>query len=167
MKQTKQREINIEKLLQAQKRFDDLVYKNSETTMRETIQNREIALFVEAGEMINEIGHIWKFWKKNHKVDMKLIKGECSDVLHFILNQGNDLSVDPAHGAVITYADPLEQINRFSRSVMDCGRSHHQWWTCFAMFRGVLDLLGISWDEMVEEYWIKNDINYERQNSGY
>lgn len=167
MKHTKQRKINIEKLLKGQKDLDVFFHKNAEKNMKDTIINREIALFVEAGELINEIGHIWKYWKKNNKVHIHFVKSECSDVLHFLLSQGNDLGVDPNHDVVITFADPVDQVNKFAKSVIESGKSHYAWWTCFAYYRGLLELLGIEWDEMVDEYWAKHDINIDRQNNGY
>jgi dimeric dUTPase (all-alpha-NTP-PPase superfamily) len=128
---------------------------------------KDIALFVEAGEMINELGHIWKYWKKNHNTNWDNIKEELADVLHFILEKGVELDVEPLHRHIVKFTDPIEHINEFVRAIPTTGDGYFNWWTTMATFRGLVDHLGIEWDDMVSAYWDKNMINRQRQERGY
>jgi dimeric dUTPase (all-alpha-NTP-PPase superfamily) len=168
MKQTKYDIIVIDHMLSAQRKFDQMALKNAGVDAKEVQFNMEIGLFVEAGEMINEIEKHWKHWKKNHRWNKKKVMDELADVLHLIFSRGVFLNVEGLHRHVITYADPVEHIREFAKSVVICGEDHHGWWTCFSLFRGLIEHLGIDWEEeMKDAYWTKHQINVQRQEKGY
>jgi dimeric dUTPase (all-alpha-NTP-PPase superfamily) len=154
--------VTIEGILDGQRLLMKEAYHNEGRS-----DAKEIALFVEAGEMINELAHIWKYWKKSHKTDWDAIKEELADVLHFILEKGVELEVDVLHRYIAKYVDPIQHINHFVRAIPTTGDGHFEWWTTMALFRGLVEHLGISWDDMVSAYWDKNVINRERQKAGY
>lgn len=167
MKNTTTDLITIEAMLTAQRDFDRVALKNAGTDAVAVKDNMEIGLFVEAGEMINEIEKHWKHWKKNHRWDKEKIMDELADVLHLILSRGVFLNVEVLHRYIKKHTDIVVQIKEFAKSVTTCGDSQYNWWSCMALFRGLVNMLGITWDEMVDQYWIKLQINIERQKAGY
>jgi dimeric dUTPase (all-alpha-NTP-PPase superfamily) len=167
MKKTKIHEIDLEPILDAQLKFDRLALQNARTDADAVRSNMEIGLFVEAGEMINELERLWKHWKQNHRNDKEKITDELADVLHLIMSRGVYLNVSTTHEHVTIYLDPVEHLRQFCRVIMDCGQSKFGWWTCFSLFRGLLDHLNITWDDMADAYWIKHQTNIDRQKAKY
>lgn len=166
-KNTKYDLITIETMLMAQKNFDQMALDNAGKTMDQVKGNMEIGLFVEAGEMINEIEKHWKHWKKHHRWNKGKIADELADVLHLIVSRGVVLDVDVLHRHVVKYVDPVEQINMLCRSIPFTGDGHFEFWRTLAIFRGLLEHLNVEWDQMAGWYWDKHQINIERQKGGY
>lgn len=160
-------DVSIKDMLEGQKKVDEIALGNAGTDYATTKRERAIALYVETGEMMNEIGRLWKYWKKNHKSDMERVLDELADVLHFILSPGVEMGVDPVHTYIVKYPDPVDQILELMGDIVRCGKSVHGFNRTMAAFRGLLSHLGITWGEMVIAYWKKNAENIRRQASNY
>lgn len=166
-KHTRYNLTTIESMLDAQKKLDEIALQNAGVTDSEVADNMLIGLFVEAGEAMNEIEKHWKHWKKKHRNDPEKIMDELADVLHLILSRGVALNVDPLHRHIITHQNIVIQLKKLARSIPFCDEGHFHWWETFALFRGLIEMLGVDWDDMKSEYWAKHEINRRRQENGY
>lgn len=134
-------------------------------------ENMQIALFVELGELMNELPTHFKHWKSsavdNH--DKALV--EYVDCLHFALSLtnndrewfDNDLALSPD-----IYNYNSHQVTLLSELPI------HKLLKNIILFEGNLSYLfglgaklGFTWDEIYTAYKNKNAINYERLRSNY
>ncbi|RHZ37007.1 dUTP diphosphatase [endosymbiont GvMRE of Glomus versiforme] len=80
-------------LQEKQKNLDIFIHQQNELETKDTFFLRKISLFVEIGEVANEL-KTFKYWKKDKKVDLKKVQIELIDCLHFFLSLSNSAKVD-------------------------------------------------------------------------
>lgn len=159
--------IRLNQMFESKREFDRLVFERSGETYQSTRKSRSIALFVEMGESLQELQHLWKFWKQNHKVVQFQMMDELADVLHFIISIGVDLDVDPIHDAMIKHTDVMDQIEALIRRTPFTNDGSFDWWNTLALYRGLLDHLNIDWPTIQKQYWRKDRVNIDRQKRDY
>lgn len=129
------------------------------------------AIWMESSEMLEHYG--WKWWKKQQPDTMQ-VKLEVVDIVHFALSirlvqgaeQGRALEAiagDIADDVAAPQAtdDIRTSIELLARqTLMDQG-AH------FSIIAGVMDHLGMPFDELHEIYVGKNVLNMFRQDNGY
>lgn len=163
--ENKNYEYYIKNMLDMQRRLDDKVEKVHDCIIG--IQNLEMALLDEIGELTHELKYTWCWWKKTQApVNKESVLEELIDVLHFALSYENQYGYS-------TYATYKEQIQFEKRKIYAYG---------FAMVLADLieqgdgtvertiaigESLGFTIEEMFEEYKKKNKINYQRLKEGY
>ncbi|KLL02925.1 MAG: dUTP diphosphatase [Mycoplasmataceae bacterium CE_OT135] len=86
-----QKTLNL--LQEKQKSLDVFIHQQNKLEMKDTFFLRKIALFVEIGEVANELKS-FKYWKKDKKVNLEKIQEELIDCLHFFLSLANSAKVD-------------------------------------------------------------------------
>ena len=75
-------------MLDMQRRLDDKVEEVHNCTIG--IENLEMALLDEIGELTHELKYTWCWWKKTQApVDKEKVLGELVDIWHFILSWQN------------------------------------------------------------------------------
>lgn len=134
-------------------------------------ENMQIALFVELGELMNELPTYFKHWKKSAINNREKALVEFCDCLHFALSLtnnekesfDNDLSLSPDF-----YDYNSHQITLISELPI------HKLLKNIVVFEGNLSYLfglgaklGFTWDEIYNAYKDKNAINYARLRSNY
>lgn len=98
---------------------------------------------------------------------------EYVDNLHFILSIGNDLGFNATKPYLITTTDPIELFRTISRNIvffdMPGGREHksNHYANLLSNFFALGKSLGFTWEQIEKSYFEKNQINHERQLSGY
>ena len=129
------------------------------------------AIWMESSEMLEHYG--WKWWKKQNPDTMQ-VKLEVVDIVHFALSirlvQGGEQGSargDIAAGIAEDFAKPeatddiktsIELLAQ--RTLVDQG-AH------FSIIAGVMNHLGMAFDELHEIYVGKNVLNIFRQDNGY
>lgn len=155
----------LKELLEMQRVLDEAILKEHGNVYDEKIaEQMKIALFVELGELMNEMPTKFKHWKKTAEDNREAALVEYVDALHFQLSLFNyyeckvnkwidynnrlieEHSLYDLLQASVKYANTPTGINR----LFDIGNH-----------------LGFTWDEIYQAYKEKNEINYERLKNGY
>ena len=161
----------LEELLEMQKVLDEAILKEHGNVYDEKIaEQMKIALFVELGELMNEMPTKFKHWKKTAKDNREAALVEYVDALHFALSLTNHSKAQGEFDDCYeSYSDLVHlDYSWILYSIMN---------ECFDetsnlnMILGHLFILGnklgFTWDEIYKAYKDKNAINYERLKSGY
>jgi len=176
--------MNLQKLFDTQKVLRDRIGYNGEDRFEKLI----LALLVEIGECANE-WRGFKFWSKDQEPRRELIHrdphGQCADVvtnplleeyvdgLHFVLEIGLEHGIDELIEVLAIDDLKLSSITKqftllFQRDwdVYEEGNGgyYHEG---LELYIGLGEMLGFTWDQIEEAYYAKNQVNHERQNTGY
>lgn len=151
-------------MFKKQKELDKRILDSLHLSFEDTAEKKRVALLVELGETLNE----WKgfkFWAHKMPNREKLVE-EYVDVLHFLLSFGNDFGAPYEHDVIIEGTDVIEQSQKLYSLILNMN-GLMDWFIVFGYFRGLAVLFGIDWEEVVEGYYKKNEINHVRQDEGY
>jgi len=163
--------LKIKDLALKQKELDIFVHKNNNTDFKTTYKLREIALFVEIGELANEI-RSFKFWAAKQKSNKLILLEEYSDCLHFLLSLGNDLEFD---------WDLIELNPKFEKQSINelllniflqtsnfvQSNSKKDFLILFKKFLVLKTYLYFTNKEVFNSYYQKHSINITRQKTNY
>ena len=160
----------LKELLKMQKVLDNNIFKEK-GIKHYPKENMQVALFVELGELLNELPTLFKHWKSSAEDNREKALVEFVDCLHFCLSLTNyfkkdfedDFSWYPEGYDYNSYevksSSELSISMLFKKMVYFDGNLHY----LFAL--GVK--LGFTWEEIYTAYKNKNAINYERLRSDY
>ena len=167
----------LKELLEMQRVLDDAILKEHGKVYDKTIaEQNKIALFVELGEMMNEIEPLFKHWKKKPKFNRKNALIEYVDALHFALSLFN--YYDSKSDTSLDYNECIDE----ESSIFDTLINITKWysWADFENYRDCISVglplsylfelgnkLGFTWEEIYNAYKAKNAVNYERLRNGY
>jgi len=150
-----------------QEELDERILKQHGNVYDEKIaKQNEIALFVELGELMNELPMHFKHWKKNAVDNRENALVEYVDALHFQLSLFNYCGFDVEdgiHNYKTMLAGRTEDINACLIDIVDS--CFTEWGLSFLFDLGYI--LGFTWEEIYDTYKAKNKINHERQNNNY
>lgn len=161
-------EQQLKEMFQMQKALNENILKEfGEDSMIE--EKLELAIIDELGELTHELKGAWCWWKKTQPpVDRKRVLEELVDVWHFVMTwelYQNDNNIN------FILKDYCYYIMRFGMGITGVlGNFISATASNFEKLDALLDLtemLGFSFDEVYQEYLIKNKINYERLKNGY
>lgn len=157
----------LKELLEMQRVLDDAILKEHGNVYDKKIaEQMKIALFVELGELMNELPSYFKHWKKTAKDNREKALVEYVDCLHFqlsLMNYYEIKSVDVLHN----YYDcdfesdvKILSLLRYCINDCDCNLGLHQLFV-------LGNKLGFTWEEIYSAYKKKNAVNYERLRNNY
>lgn len=154
----------LKELLEMQKALDEALMKEhgkSEYPLEKT----KIALFVELGEMMNELQTEFKWWKKTAKYDREKGLEEYVDCLHFALSLHNyyDSATFLTYDYNESYDDDSLIVNLYEIVGDLVEYPLHILRDLFVLGNH----LGFTWEEIYSAYKKKNAVNYERLKNGY
>lgn len=160
----------LEELLKLQKELDEAILKEQGIVWDEKIEEQtKVALFVELGELMNEMPTKFKHWKKTAVDNREKALIEYADALHFALSLTN-------------YSHSKGKYDDCYESYSDLIHLNYSWilnciiWECDENSRtnqilGHLFILGnklgFTWDEIYNAYKRKYVINCMRLSGGY
>lgn len=164
--------MNLKVLLKKQGMLDDTIRLRS-GIVRQRNQKNEMALLVELGELANEV-QSFKYWKLNKTIDFSKIKEEWADCLHFAL------MIEISKRKVGYIVDTTTWFDELPRSLIDDDEAITKAFsTAFELIinrkeispiKTIIRLgyqLGMTDDEMAEEYNKKWEKNVKRQEDKY
>src|SRR5699024_5425058 len=128
-----------------------------------------LALLVELGELANET-RCFKFWSTKGKSDRAVILEEYVDNIHFVLSIGLEKGyVFSEIDSSITYLQEREEFNHLYSICLALyqKQSEENYVELFKEYLRLGKLLGFSEEEIMKAYHEKNEVNYERQQTGY
>lgn len=161
--------INLEQLnemIEMQRQLDKYIMDKQGVEYTDEASDKiRLALFVELGELFNELPSIFKYWKPNaiDKRDKALV--EYVDCLHFTMSLHYFNCDDEAK--LYTLALHKDCVYKNLDEILDCifvidKSAYHQ----SNLLSEILNLghyLGFTWEEVYSTYIEKNKINYDRQ----
>lgn len=156
-------------LFTKQQELDKYIAENHDLKHKDVFEEKFLALLVELGELANET-RCFKFWSKKAPSEKQIILEEYVDNIHFLLSIGLEKGytfseIDPS----ITYLTHTEEFNHvFVRCVTFYqDQTEENYLQMFKEFLRLGKLLGFEEDDIISAYQAKNEVNYERQESGY
>lgn len=185
--------MNLTKLFEIQKELDRKIIKKKGLAGRDLLQERILALQVELGECANE-WRGFKFWSEDQEPRLsgppKMLPEhsggsgewytpnplleEYVDCLHFVLSIGISQGFDRMNHNLCAVEgmkrkDVTSQFNYLMDKVGDFSSitNHNNYMYILPLFIGLGEMLGFTWGEIERAYLAKNEINHERQETGY
>lgn len=174
--------MNIVKLFETQRILDERIEKEHPLIDGEDrLSKKLLALQVELGELANE-WRGFKFWSNDQEprtnrfapgvadsYNYNPLLEEYVDCLHFILSIG--LEIDRNDFEYLSDHDykAHDITNQFMRT-MDYAiglREDDYYADLLYSFIYLGEMLGFTWEQVVDAYYAKNQVNHERQNTGY
>lgn len=177
--------MNLTKLFEAQKQLDERIVKDKGLEGQDLLPMKILALQVELGELANE-WRGFKFWSNNQKPngekhgiysDGSRVKNplleEYVDCLHFILSIGNDLIHRGGLKLESVYVKHENIVGQFNLlfsvvgELWDHGELDENYGAYISSFIELGEMLGFNREQIEQAYYAKNQINHDRQSSGY
>lgn len=163
----------LNELLEMQYALDEAILKEHGNVYDEKIaEQMKIALFVELGELMNELPSYFKHWKKTAKDNKEKALVEYVDALHFALSLFNYRKY--GLWAIRDYDDEynkelLNGVNTLFGMIGLIVRFEKEEDFAFVLncLFDIGNYIGFTWDEIYKAYKDKNTVNYERLKSGY
>lgn len=128
---------------------------------------RCIALLIELSEFANEV-QTFKYWKKHKEINRQKILEEYVDGIHFLTSLSKD-KISPIIIPTVKYNDFNLQLaytfklftkllNKQSPRIIK---------KSFSAYLGLGKILKISYQELIDSYYKKNEINFNRIKNNY
>lgn len=159
----------LEPLFKKQREVDQAIQENlSEIDIHsvDNVEKRMHAFYVELAEFSNEIGW-FKYWKTSHKMDKTKTLEELADCMAFLLSVGLSRRYDFIDELNVSFFDRYYIGNLFEE-IYNLGiSSSGQWKTVFEMLVAIGTNLGFSTGEIEAAYYLKSDVNIQRQQDNY
>lgn len=160
--------MNLKNIFEAQKKLDNAIYEAHKYNAKEIFHKRILALFVEIGELANEISS-FKYWKKNITcVDSKILE-EYADGIHFLTSLSLAYSVEHNIDPIIYTDDVNISFLKLYESISEMYKVTNKdtITKTFAIYLGIAKLLNYTDKQVEDSYFAKNKINYERIKNNY
>lgn len=160
----------LEELLKMQEELDEVILKECGAMWNEKIADQtKVALFVELGELMNEMPTKFKHWKKTAVDNREKALIEYVDALHFALSLTNHSKEKGEYTDFYeSYSDLIHLdysviLNGITRECVELSMTNQMLGYVFILG----NKLEFTWDEVYNAYKEKNAINYKRQLIGY
>ena len=160
--------MNWDELRQLQKELDDRIMEKVEKTREDVKDDKLLAFMVELAELANET-RCFKYWSEKGPSARHIILEEYVDGVHFLISIGLDYTYDfdpTAESTEKTLTEQFHQIydltQRFKLSPIQ--ENYQQ---LITNYLALGKTLGFHEADIFEAYKEKNEVNHERQESGY
>ncbi|MCZ2258014.1 dUTP diphosphatase [Sporosarcina sp. G11-34] len=161
--------MELSKMYIMQRELDAFIQKNR-TKNTNTFREKGLALLVELAELANET-RSFKFWSTKGPSANEVILEEYVDSIHFLLSLGiekgfDDLTRWPekevAGDLTELFLKTTESIIEFLNELTI--ESYEDVWIHYG---AIAKSLGFTYANIIDAYVMKNEENFNRQNSGY
>lgn len=167
------------KISKAQKALDAVILQRSGKKHDEVIKEQLLALVVEIAEQANET-QPFKFWKQTKNIDRTKALEEYVDGIHFFASLGNVIGFDQyiyikpireEKETVELYLSVVSELMTFhyiyTRALFDKKDLHMPFIRSLNVYLAIAERYGYTVDEILQAYAAKNEMNYDRQQTGY
>ncbi|TWT04624.1 dUTP diphosphatase [Planomicrobium sp. CPCC 101079] len=164
--------MELSKLFEVQRVLDAEIEKKHPTEQRERITKKFVAIFVEAGELANELPEIFKFWS-NKKNNYEKALVELVDVWHFTISLGLEFGYELLDFSKVvknqeTGDRAAEFNNLFYRITrFESDEDSVEYMRLVSTLYRIGEMLGFTWEQIESAYMNKNQINHARQENDY
>lgn len=161
--------MNWDKLYAMQDKLDTYIHENHKLEGRNLFNERYLALLVELGELANET-RCFKFWSTKERNAEDVVLAEYVDGIHFLLSIG--LAKEFRYAETTINASKLSETEQFifiysKAASFKEDPTAEKYNTLFTAYIQLGRLLGFTEESIQQAYFKKNEINFERQDSGY
>ncbi|WP_422122990.1 dUTP diphosphatase [Planococcus sp. X10-3] len=163
--------MNLEKLFTMQEELDRYIQKNNNVE-GDLFDKKGLALIVELAELANET-RAFKFWSSKGPSDREVILEEYVDSIHFLLSLGidQDLNMLKEWPEPVPLADKdlTALFLKTNKSILEFMEQHSMstYQTVWSCYGAIAEILGFTYDDVMDAYLAKNQKNYDRQKDGY
>lgn len=152
-----------------QGKLDEYINANHQLENKSLFNEKFLALLVELGELANET-RCFKFWSTQESSERQIVLEEYVDNIHFLLSLGIEKGYE--FSAITTNATNYNKTEQFNYVFRSAVRFYEQQTeeNYMHMIESYLQLaqqLGFDEQDIFNAYIEKNEVNYERQKSGY
>ncbi len=163
--------MDIKIIVDMQKVLDGRILNEHKKMEQDTIRDRILALMVEIGELANET-RCFKYWSLKPMSRRSVILEEYVDGIHFIVSLGNTIGhnfSDESFKVDATCSDPTQAFIKVFERITNFANDIHvsNFTSLWNEYLGLGKLLGFSANDIYEAYKQKNEVNHDRQDSGY
>lgn len=161
--------MNWDTLFNMQQKLDTYIIDNHQLQNENLFDKKILALLVELGELANET-RCFKFWSKKKANSTDIILEEYVDNIHFLLSIGLEKGYVFSKAEILsTEKSKTEQFNEvFERCMIFYkDQSETNYIELFTSYLQLASLLGFTEKHIQKAYYEKNEVNFERQDSGY
>jgi dimeric dUTPase (all-alpha-NTP-PPase superfamily) len=163
--------LQLETLFQMQQALDNHIEEKHQLQQEDLFSRKSLALLVEIGELANET-RCFKFWSVKPSSEKEVILEEFVDGIHFILSLGIECGFHQTLKEVIEDAPALNITDQFHVifervHIFHKSKSLKDYLLLFEAYLQLAALLGITNEEIVDAYFTKNKVNYQRQENNY
>ena len=159
--------LNFIKLSKAQADLDKHISLEKQIEHKNYLKEKAIALCVEFGEMLNERPFIFKYWSTKFGNRKKALV-EYVDGIHFLLSYGNAIEFDFSK---YEYRRPeeMDQRDLILGLFALFGNLPYipQFEEALTYYLFLGEKLNFTEEEIETAYYAKNEVNHERQETGY
>lgn len=158
----------LKELLEMQKVLDDSIFK-AKGIEEYPLENMKIALFVELGELMNELPTKFKHWKSSAVDNREKALVEYVDCLHFALSVTYHQNLYNTNDMMKKWHD-YEELSKEADEYAITEILENIVTSRLTKLHHLLILgnkLGFTWEEIYNAYIAKNKVNYERLKNGY
>ncbi|SDK84211.1 dUTP diphosphatase [Natronincola ferrireducens] len=161
--------MDLSQLFDIQTQLDRTIMENHGLYDKDLVPAKVLALQVELGELANET-RCFKFWSKKSASLKSVILEEYVDCLHFLLSIGLDcgfhvkrFETNPNNLDLI---QEFQEVYKKSCDFLGC-LNQEKYVKLFEEFLTLGEKLNFTWEEVEKAYFMKNEINHQRQAEGY
>jgi len=161
--------LNWSKLFEMQRNLDAYITENHQLENEPLFEPKILALLVELGELANET-RCFKFWSTKKGAARDVILEEYVDNIHFLLSLGIEKGYEfETIETKDTTKNETEQFNDVFRLAIKFydEQSETTYKQLVENYIQLAKVLGFSEQDIMKAYIEKNEVNYERQKSGY
>lgn len=161
--------MNWDKLFEMQYDLDQYIIKNHNLDHKSFFEEKFLALLVELGELANET-RCFKYWSTKKSSDKKVVLEEYVDNIHFLLSLGIEKNYQFSSVMVSPVNEyKTKQFNNvFVKAIQFYNeQTEENYIKMVEAYLQLANLLGFNERDIFAAYIEKNEVNYERQKSGY
>jgi dimeric dUTPase (all-alpha-NTP-PPase superfamily) len=161
--------LNWDKLFAMQFDLDEYIKKNHQLENDTFFEEKFLALLVELGELANET-RCFKYWSMKKSSDREIVLEEYVDNIHFILSLGIEKQYQFSN--VTVKPSNLTKTKQFNKVFLKAiqfyeTQTEENYIQMVESYLQLANLLGFTENDIFAAYIEKNEVNYERQKSGY
>ncbi|MGL5246464.1 MAG: dUTP diphosphatase [Mycoplasmoidaceae bacterium] len=164
--------VNLNVIISTQIELDNFIEKNHKLLKRNLISRKRLALIVELSELCNEV-RCFKFWSLKKSSHKDIILDEFVDCLHFIISIGIFYGIKEMKFSLKSSSNKKKDNIQLSKSFIDLIsnvsslNSEKKVKTFIKkLFQLAIDL-DLTFNEINKAYFLKNEININRQKENY
>lgn len=153
-----------------QKDLDSEIHRLHNVNYETTMSKRALALLVEISELANET-RCFKYWSLKPSSARDVVLEEYIDGIHFILSFGLAIGIDIEQKFTAPLSD-LELTDAFLycySSTIKFSKTFDStdYINLFGSYLSIGEKLGFTYEDIRREYFKKNAVNHQRQQSKY
>lgn len=162
-------EIQLKELYLKQLELDKAIQENHNCDYKSTRYKRFLAFQVELNELANAT-RCFKFWSNKEGESKARLLDEFADGMHFILSIGIDFGYQVESVDIVHLEDDLTMgfllCNKLFVDFME-KQDFDSYIEFLTYFFSLSTIFGYNPNELVEAYFLKLGVNYQRQDNNY